>query len=566
MTFFLLEATKDRMKSLCQTAALITSIKYGKMALIQELIAAGAQLSKTSKLKDAIVQVIKTGNMEVLNFLLDENSEFRTLSLESLDTGLQTAIQYGRNDIVELLLRTGANVNGESGGLDHSPLSEAIKRNDCRLAKQLLLAGAAVNGTDRNEIPTSVLPFAVECGYYPLIQDIISAGAEIDVPGRVDGGTALFIAIEKRSKEVIKLLIDAGANLNAPEAVLTGRTALLAASRNVDLQMVRYFLELGADSDEGSLIVAVDCSIELVHMLLGARLHQYKRYSRGYGGGALQHAIRLKDATMIKLLLGKGIDTNIILNKRVGDGDVVKRVWAPQSPPKVPYIESGHSALGFSIKSDKTKDSGTVRLLLHHGADPNSIVTSSRQTALLVGIDEGNLGLVKVLIAAGADANPSLKFGVQRTPLQLAAERGRIDIVNVLLDNGADINAPPFERYGATALQFAAIGGYIGIAKLLIQRGADVNARSAIIGGRTALEGAAEHGRIDMLQLLLNVGALVIETGVKQYNRARELALENGHCAACRLLEKCSADMLEIFNEWDQTFMDLGSFGEELPV
>jgi len=563
MTFSLLEATKDRMKSLCQTAALITSIEYGKMALIQELIAAGAELSKSSKLKDAIVQVIKTGNMEVLNFLLDENSEFRTLSLESLDTGLQTAIRNSRNDIVELLLRTGANVNGESFDLDDSPLSEAIKRNDCRLAKQLLLAGAAVNGTDKNRVTTSVLPFAVECGYYPLIQDIISAGAEIDASGGKDGGTALFIAIEKKRKEVIKLLIDAGANVNAPEAVLTGKTALLAASRNVDLQMARYLLELGADSDEGSLTVAVECSIELVHMLLEARLHQSKRYSRGYGGGALQHAIRLKDATMIKLLLGKGIDTNSILNRRVGD--VVKGVYN-SNLQKAPYIEPGQSALGFSIKSDKSKDSGIVRLLLHHGADPNSIVTDSRQTALLVGIDEGNLDLVKVLIAAGADANPSLKFGVQRTPLQLAAERGRIDIVNVLLDNGADINALPFERYGATALQFAAIGGYIGIAKLLIQRGADVNARSAIIGGRTALEGAAEHGRIDMLQLLLNNGALVIETGVKQYNRARELALENGHRAACKLLEKCNADMLEILNEWDQTFMDLGSFGEELPV
>lgn len=54
MTFFLLEAAKDKMKSLCQTAALITSIGYGKMALIQELIAAGAQLSKGSKLNNAI--------------------------------------------------------------------------------------------------------------------------------------------------------------------------------------------------------------------------------------------------------------------------------------------------------------------------------------------------------------------------------------------------------------------------------------------------------------------------------------------------------------------------------
>ena len=79
---------------------------------------------------------------------------------------------------------------------------------------------------------------------------------------------------------------------------------------------------------------------------------------------------------MIKLLLGKGIDTSIILNTRVGD--VVKMVYTSQ-PLKALYIEPGYSALGFTIKLDKAKDSRIMRLLLHHGADPNSIVTNTRQ-------------------------------------------------------------------------------------------------------------------------------------------------------------------------------------------
>jgi ankyrin repeat protein len=205
-------------------------------------------------------------------------------------------------------------------------------------------------------------------------------------------------------------------------------------------------------------------------------------------------------------------------------------------------------------------------MLLRGGADPSSIVTDDRQTALLVAIGENNLALVKVLIAAGADTNPNLRSGVQRTPLQLAVEKGRIDIVNILLDNGVDINAPPFDRYGATALQFAAIGGYIGIAQLLIQRGAEINASPAKIGGRTALEGAAEHGRIDMLQLLLSAGALIIGTGLAQYDRARELALENGHRAACQLLEKYNTDIWENSAPWDDMWMDFSSFGRGLPL
>lgn len=566
LVFFLLETAADRIKKSCETAALIKSIECGQMDLINKLGVCGAQLTKRSKLNAAIQQVIQRGDTDVLRFLLDEKSGYPALSLESLDNGLWTAIANGRSDIVELLLIAGANINRTYCNMDKSAILAAIIKKDSKLAKQLLVAGAAVNGTDFDSsipITTTVLPAVVDWGYYPLIQDIINAGAEVDAPEGENGRTALFVAVTKKSKEAIKLLIDAGANVNASGAVISGKTALMAASRNNDLPMVRYLLELGADPDEGSLIVGINGSVELVQTLLEARLHRYKRYSRGYGCGALQHAIRLGDTTMIKVLLAKGIDANAIINKKVGDQAVSAR--PPSKISREPYLQTGQSALGFAIESDKSKDSGIVRLLLHGGADPNGIVTSNHRTALLVAIDESNLGLVKILIAAGADANPNLIFGVRRTPFQLAAEKGRIDIVNILLDNGADTNKPPFDRYGATALQFAAIGGYIGIAQLLIQRGADVNASPAKIGGRTALEGAAEHGRIDMLQLLLSAGALIIGTGVSQYDRARELALKNGHRAAWKLLEKYSEGMWENLVAWDNMCMDFGSFEGGLP-
>ncbi len=571
LVFFLLGTADDRTQKRCKTAALIKSIECGDMDLIRKLEASGAQLTKNSQLKLAIGKVIKEGYTHVLRFLLDEESGYRILSLESLDTALYTAIKHDQKDVVELLLMAGANVSHKNfNQLEMSPLLASICKKDSKLAKQLLVAGAAVNGTEHLylkdfhsfSITTTVLPAVVDWGCYPLIQDIINAGAEVDAPEKFNGSTALFIAVAKRSKEVVKLLIDAGANVNTSGAVMSGETALLAASRNNDLPMVRYLLELGADPDEASLFFAISGSEELVETLLQARLYRYKRYSRGYGCGALQHAINLKDGKMIKVLLSKGIDANTILNRKLGDttGFPYRSPQAPQEP----NLTSGLSALGFAIKSDKSEDSWIVRLLLHSGADPKSIVTDDHQTALLVAIDDGNLGLVKILIEAGADANPSLGSGVKRTPLQLAVEKGRMSIINILLENGADINTPPFDRYGATALQFAAIGGYIGIAKLLIERGADVNAPSAKIGGRTALEGAAEHGRIDMLQLLLSAGAKITETGLRQYNRARELALHNGHRAACKLLEKYSEEMWENKVAWDLT-MDFGSFQEGFP-
>ena len=537
---FLLDIADEKLKGKCKTAALIRSIQFRNMSLIQSLSVSGAQLEKSYKLEHAIHEAIKAGDTNILKFLLDRESNYRVPSLESLDTAMWAAITYGRDDIVKMLMASAPDVccAFSDGTMERNVLLAAILKKDLQLAKLLLEFGAPVNHGYY-----SILPAAVDLGYHPLIQDIVKAGAEIDAPLLdIHGETALFIAVRKRDTNAMNILLAAGADVNTPAAVV-GQTALNAACHNNNLKIVQYLLELGADSDEWSLVEAISGSLELVQILLTARLQRYKRYSKGYGCGALQRAIHLKNVSMIEFLLAKGIDPNAIYSKKFRD--VVASHSNLGEYPSAPRLISGQSALCSAIRQDTSNDSSMVRMLLRGGADPNNIINNSHESALLVAIHENSFALIKVLIEAGANPNPSLQPGVKRTPLQLATEKGRVDIVNLLLDNGADINAPPFDRYGATALQFAAIGGYVGIAQLLIQRGADINAESAKIGGRTALEGAAEHGRIDMLQLLLSSGAQIIGTGLTQYNRAREFALKNGHRAAWRLLEKFSMEISE---------------------
>jgi ankyrin repeat protein len=263
----------------------------------------------------------------------------------------------------------------------------------------------------------------------------------------------------------------------------------------------------------------------------------------------------LEKAAMIEILLSKGIEANAVIRYNIKE----KRIWEWGK-----VIEE--SALGAAIKTDKSNDLWIMQMLLRRGANPNSIV-SPKETALLAAINQNSLPLVQMLIAAGADANPSIVLGVKRSPLQLAAEKGHIHIAKLLLAHGANVNAPPFVRYGATALQFAAIGGFVGLANLLLESRADVNAPPAKIGGRTALEAAAEHGRIDMLQLLLGAGAEISGTGEEQYESARELALENGHVSARRLLEKYKAEISEGVVSWNPLSMDLGSMDlESMPL
>lgn len=73
-------------------------------------------------------------------------------------------------------------------------------------------------------------------------------------------------------------------------------------------------------------------------------------------------------------------------------------------------------------------------MILESGADPNLIARDDRQTGLLLARQKYNMNTAKTLIAAGANTNPTLQFGRERTPLQLAVEKGSTDSVNLLLE------------------------------------------------------------------------------------------------------------------------------------
>ncbi|KIW97982.1 uncharacterized protein Z519_01566 [Cladophialophora bantiana CBS 173.52] len=531
----LLDSAEDSIKESSLSDGLTAAIRRGQKDLIDTLSTSGAKLRGSPGLTAAIQAATSRGDISVLRLLLSDGSKYRATAIESLDCALCLAIARGKSDVTTLLLTAGADVNDRNTETKSTPLLEAIRQKDAGLSQKLLAAGAEVNTTITNyegiddRCTTSAPPAAVEFGHHPLIRDIIAAGGDVNAPAWEKGKTALTIAVERGDSTIIRLLIDAGADVNASAASYFGHTALSAAVRNNDINMVHFLLDLGADPNEQSLTAAVYKSVEVMQTLLTARLARYKYFSTGFGCPTLQHAIASSNAVMIEALLSSGVNPNTIVRFHYGE---YKNF--------VHSSVEGHreSAFGTAIRVDKSKDLWVIQMLLHRGADPNKIVNDTGDnTALLSAINQERPELVKMRIAAGADVNLPPVKQMSATPLQRAVERGKTDIIDILLEQGADVNAPPCGRNGATALQFAAINGDIGIATILLAKGANIDASPAKVRGRTALEGAAEHGRIDMLQFLLDAGAQLIGQGSEQYARARELASENGHIAALRLLE-----------------------------
>lgn len=144
-------------------------------------------------------------------------------------------------------------------------------------------------------------------------------------------------------------------------------------------------------------------------------------------------------------------------------------------------------------------DIHAARRWLDEGMDPN-MEADRIGSGLMIGAWEGNIAMMELFVARGADVHKINRFGEQA--LQLAAWRGQMEAVRWLLDHGAQVNRDGDQW---AALHYAVFAGRQEVAQLLMARGADVNARST--NGSTVLMMAAREGQEELAKILIAAGA-----------------------------------------------------------
>ena len=91
------------------------------------------------------------------------------------------------------------------------------------------------------------LLLAADEGHLEVVRLLLEAGADKEA-ATIDGATtALIVAAGSGHLEVVRLLLEAGADKDA--ATTDGATALLYATHNGHLEVVRLLLEAGADKE-----------------------------------------------------------------------------------------------------------------------------------------------------------------------------------------------------------------------------------------------------------------------------------------------------------------------------
>ncbi|MDP2793051.1 MAG: ankyrin repeat domain-containing protein [Sulfurisoma sp.] len=140
-----------------------------------------------------------------------------------------------------------------------------------------------------------------------------------------------------------------------------------------------------------------------------------------------------------------------------------------------------------------------ARQWLDAGLDPN-FVADRIGTGLMIGAWTGNISLMELFVARGADIHRANGFG--ETALMHAAWRGHTDAVKWLLARNARINREGNEW---SALHYAVFAGHVDAAQRLLESGADIDARTP--NGSSVLMMAAYEGHDELARLLVKRGA-----------------------------------------------------------
>jgi ankyrin repeat protein len=354
-------------------------------------------------------------------------------------TCLYVAVEQNHDAMVRLLLDRGAKVNEEVGSFG-TVLKVAVSGGSSSMVKLLLDNGADVNMNNWRGITAgTALHLASEGDNIVMARLLLEHGADATIKN-THGQTSLQLAAERRSYQVVKLLLDWMPEGSLGTADEPKYTPLLWACASGQLEAVRLFLSEGADANS--------CV--------------------GQGWTPLHAASNRGHLQVVQMLLDNGADPNLRNHKG-------------QTPLQC-ALSKGYFLVVELLLSRKVH-------LDYRGKLAHSIMDKA--------LSNGRLATVKMLLERGAEVNMANNYG--RTPINNAARNGQLEAVQLLLKHGADLRIA--DGGGFTPLhQALRYSCQLDLVKLLQEKG-DVSSTSGgdtDIHSRTLLHFSARNGHLDI--------------------------------------------------------------------
>lgn len=485
-----------------------------------------------------IYQAIINDNIDRVKAAIDKGDGNAVWEQE---TPLCFALAYGnRWEVAKAIIQAprvdvnkrGTHEDGFGNTWERTPLLIAAENGQTEIVDLLLKKGADINARDRtNGAPLSqgntALILAAAMNHLDTVRLLLAQAKKPDVLLKErEGKTAFWFAVANENLEMTKLLLSHGSKINLPDK--SGASVLTTTVLHKKYDVLDFLVSKGADINKADnngttpFVAAIGFKNKNKTVVL-KYLEKFLTFKprlnhAGVDYSALHEATQYDFVEAIGLLLDYGVNINL------------------SSPA------SGRTALYIAAMSKKID---VARYLISRGAK-TEIQDKAGYTPLLAAAIVTDPEMVQVLIEGGAVVN-TRSAASNLTPLVMAAgnpnpfkHKSYLTIMNILLDNKADIDFPASDgrtaliaaamcadqeqalekvsllldrgakpdmvkHGGETALMLAAGRGHEKVAELLIDKGADVNLKNG--AGETAMSYAKRSGKTAIITLLESKGA-----------------------------------------------------------
>lgn len=501
----------------------------------------------------ALTDAVVMENDEIVNLLLDHGWNVNEQSAQTGWTALSQAVVLQNEKLVTRLLQKGADpsiLHGDRSSLIHL----AAEGKNIQLVRALLPRCSALV-TD--QYGATALHAAAKKGFSPTAKLLLKSGIDIDAVDQ-ERKSALYIALESSNLPVAQFLLDNGASTQSfggPQ-----KTLMHAAVRSGNPWALKLVLSqkgmkdvpLDSTDENGDTLLCIAAKgghAKMVQELM--RLHRPRNLWRPILATLFKMAEIGNDA-MLKVIIHHDKRFVSALNEDAGAvkianvdgiGAVSKSSWTVL-----------HAAVWYAQPS-------SAELLLVEGANIHAEAAGLTPLGLLCvtpngQLQDAHLRVFAILLKNRADV---LRGGLGHTALHLAAKAGHINLVERILSSGADLSAT--NGHGQTALQCAADSGHAEMVSHLVLKGAILDPiclHTAVHSGRshtvemltdmgidvncvgpdgfTPLLVAAATGRVEMVNRLLEHGADIQFRSTNRKQSALDMAVASGQLGSVTAL------------------------------
>ena len=254
---------------------LITAAEKGDLPRVKALISAGVDVNAKSSDEDgdtALIKACETGYPEIVRTLISAKADVNAKSNETGETALIAICTVGRAGFVEVntrleIARAIVDANADVSARDKILGATALIRAywNANLTKMLLDSGADKNETNHKGYTPLII--AAENGSVEVVKQLLDAGAEVNAYEHNNGETALIAATDQGKRDIVKMLVERGASINSPDhrdyyflnisaprqiweaKQLKNATPLIYAARDGYTDIVKDLLEAGAKKE-----------------------------------------------------------------------------------------------------------------------------------------------------------------------------------------------------------------------------------------------------------------------------------------------------------------------------